>query len=146
MHLGAITFERGRMKLETKSRERLERGKQLLGEYLAGVARHRVDSIKDLNVAMEEFAGRPEREVADELPEDVQAQLLGPIMQKQIESWIDERIPALNGKTPRQAVKTKAGRDKVVAMLKDQENSMQRQPGAALVDFSAVYRELGIEP
>ena len=80
----------------------------------------------------------------DEIPEDVQAQLLVPILQQHIESWIDERIPALNGKTPRQAVKTKAGRDKVVAMLKDQENSIQRQHGGEQVDFSRVYRELGL--
>jgi hypothetical protein len=144
LHLGGVTFARGRMRLETKSRERLERGKQLLGEYLAGVARHRMDSIKDLNVAMEELARRPEREPDDELPDDVQAQLLGPILQKHIAQWIDEHLPALNGKTPRQAVKTKTGRDKVLAMLKDQENSMQRQPGGALVDFSAVYLELGL--
>lgn len=76
--------------------------------------------------------------------QEVQARFLGPIMQKHIDSWIDEKIPALDGKTPRQAVKTKAGRDKVVAMLKDQENSMQRHPAAKLVDFSGVYRELGL--
>jgi len=145
LHLGSISFERGRMKLETKSRERLERGKALLGEHLAGVARHRVDSIKDLGVAMEEHAGRPEREPVDEIPEEIQAELLGPIMQQHIDSWIDEPLPALKGKTPRQAVKTKAGRDKVIAMLKDQENSMQDQPGAATVDFNRVYRELGLE-
>jgi hypothetical protein len=144
LHLGSIRFEKGRMKLETKSRERLDRGKELLAECLAGVARHRVDSIKDLEVAMAEHAERPDREPADQIPDDVQARLLGPIMQRHIESWVDERLPALNGKTPRQAVKTKAGRDKVIAMLKDQENSMQRQPGAALVDFSRVYRELGL--
>ena len=41
-------------------------------------------------------------------------------------------------------MKTKAGRDKVLAMLEDQENSMQRQPGVGLVNFSSVYRELGL--
>ena len=144
LHLGAIRFEKGRMKLETKSGERLERGKELLVDLLAGVARHRVDAIKDLDVAMAELVDRPARGLVDEIPEAVQAQLLAPVLQQHIESWIDERIPALNGKTPRQAVKTKAGRDKVVAMLRDQENSMQRQPGGELVDFTRVYRALGL--
>ena len=144
LHLGSIRFEKGRMTLETKSRERLERGKALLVDYLAGVARHRVDAIKDLDVAMAEYVDRPARAPVDEIPEDVQAQLLVPILQQHIDSWIDERIPALNGKTPREAVKTRAGRNKVVAMLKDQENSMQRQHGGELVDFSRIYRELGL--
>lgn len=146
LHLGSLTFERGRLKLETKSRERLERGKQLVGEVLAGVARHRVDSIRDVAVAMEELAGRPERDPVGEIPEDVQAQILGPLMQQHLASWIDAQLPALGGKTPRQAAKTKAGRAKVIALLKHQESSWQRQPGAAAVSFATVYRELGLLP
>jgi hypothetical protein len=69
LQLGSIRFEKGRMKLDTKFRQRLERGKELLVDYLAGVARHRVDSIKDLGVAMEEFAARPAREPVDAIPE-----------------------------------------------------------------------------
>jgi hypothetical protein len=144
LHLGAIRFEKGRMTLETKSRERLERGKELLADCLAGVARHRVDAIKDFDVAMAESRNRPARERGDEIPEEVQAQLLAPVLQQHIDSWIDEHLPALNGKTPRQAVRTKAGRDKVAAMLKDQENSILRQHGGELVDFSRAYRELGL--
>ncbi|MCK9463695.1 MAG: hypothetical protein M0R80_29095 [Proteobacteria bacterium] len=144
LHLGTIRLERGRMTLETKSRERLERGKALLAELLDGAARHRIDSMKDLDVAMAEHAARPAREPVDAIPEHVQAELLAPYFQQQIEAWIDEPIPLLKGKTPRQSVKTKAGRDKVVAMLKDQENSLQHQPGGELVDFSRVYRELGL--
>jgi hypothetical protein len=144
LHLGSIRFDKGRLTLETKSRERLDRGKKLLVDCLAGVARHRVDAIKDLEVAMAEARDRPARERGDEIPEEVQAQLLAPILQQHIDSWIDEPIPALNGKTPRQAVRTKAGRAKVLAMLKDQENSIQRQHGGELVDFSRAYRELGL--
>lgn len=144
LRIGTIRFERGRMKLETESRERLERGKKLLIDSLAHAVRHRMDSVKDLDVAMEEYARRPEREAADEISEEAQAQILGPIMQQHVDSWIDEPIPALKGKTPRQAVKTKAGRGKVAVMLKDQESSLQRQPGGELVDFSHVYRELGL--
>ena len=54
-------------------------------------------------------------------------------------------MPALNGKTPREAARTKTGRAKVKAMLKDQQNSVQRQPGGARVNFAVVYRELGME-
>lgn len=33
------------------------------------------------------------------------------------EGWVDEKIPALGGKTPRQAVKTADGRESVEALL-----------------------------
>lgn len=38
--------------------------------------------------------------------------------------WIDDKIPALNGKTPRQAVKTPDGRESVEALLLDAERHM----------------------
>ena len=145
LSLGTIRVDGRRLVLETKSRERLERGREMLKEYLEGIARHRVDSIKDLDVALAEAAKNPKRhEPRDEIPADVQAQLLGPFMQQHIESWIDERLPALKGKTPREAVKTKAGRTKVVDMLRDQEHAMQGQPGVEAVDFAVVYRKLGL--
>jgi hypothetical protein len=41
-------------------------------------------------------------------------------------------------------VKAKAGRAKVISMLKNQENSIQRQPGGDVVDFGIAYDELGL--
>ena len=43
----------------------------------------------------------------------------------------------------RQAAKTKRGREKVIALLKDQEHMFRHMPGGDSVDFTAVYRELG---
>jgi len=142
--LGSIVIERTRLKLETRSRERLERGKRLLAKLLKGVARHRVDAIKDFDVALSEFDDRPPRVPDDAIPDEDEARIIGPLMQKHIESWIDQPIPLLKGKTPRQACKTRAGRAKVLALLKDHENALQRQPGGERVDFSRVYRELGL--
>ena len=59
---------------------------------------------------MEEYASGPQHEPADEIPEEIQARLLGPMMQQHIESRVDMPLPALKGQTPRDAVKTKAGR------------------------------------
>lgn len=143
--LGTLRIEGTQLKLQTQSRERLERGKQLLGAQLGVLARHRLDGIQDVDAAM---AARSER--AHARPEDpeasaLQAELIGPLLQKQIDGWIDLSIPALKGKTAREAVKTQAGRRQVIRMLKDQENMMQGQPGGATVDFSYVYKQLGLD-
>lgn len=142
--LGQITIERGRLRLETRSRERHERGKLLLQQLLHGVARHRVDAIKDFEVALSEAADRPEREPEREIPDEDEVQFVLPLLQQHVDAWIDEPIPLLKGKTPRQACKTKAGRAKVLALLRDHENHLQRQPGGDRIDFTRVYRELGL--
>ncbi|MBN2358110.1 MAG: hypothetical protein JXR83_01570 [Deltaproteobacteria bacterium] len=87
---------------------------------------------------------RPPRAADDEMTDEEQAQFIAPLLQQRIEAWIDEPIPLLKGKTMRQTCRTRAGRAKVVAMLKDQENALQGQPGGDRVDFARVYRELGL--
>ncbi len=142
--LGIIRIKEGRLRLEVHSKERLERGKAFLTGLLGDLGRHRLDGIKDLDAAMSETAaaGPPP---PDDLPEEVQAEILSNFMQDRLLQWIDEAIPALGGKTPRQAVKTRAGRDKVIAMLKDQEHLARHMPGGDRVDVSVAYRELGLE-
>ena len=62
-------------------------------------------------------------------------------------NWTDEPIPALKGKTPRQAIRSKAGRRDVVELLRsyeygerEQAERQRRDP----VDLSFLWEELGI--
>jgi hypothetical protein len=147
LHLGTITVTEGRLKLETKSRERIERGKLFLLDLLGDLAKHRLDTYKDLDVALAEHAARGTSAAPENtIPPELQAALLSSFMQDRLMQWIDEEIPALDGKTPREAVRTKRGREQVVELLKDQEHTTQHMPGGDRVDFSVVYRELGLDP
>ncbi|MGH7821262.1 MAG: antitoxin Xre/MbcA/ParS toxin-binding domain-containing protein, partial [Candidatus Binatia bacterium] len=42
--------------------------------------------------------------------------------------WIDEPLPALDGDTPREAARTKAGRNRVDTLLKEMQNFEARLP------------------
>jgi len=53
--------------------------------------------------------------------------------------WLHEKLPALDGKTPLQAVKTKSGREKVEALLRDFE---LRTPRTNLPVDPAIFTEL----
>lgn len=143
--LGTITLGDERLVLETKSKERLERGKLLLGQYLGDLVRHRMDTLKDIHVAMEDQrkAGSTARSKSS-VPPEVAAEAVRQCMQQRLEDWIDSGIPALRGKTPRQAVRTERGRQQVIAMLKDQEHTAQRWPGGERIDFAAIWRMLGL--
>ncbi len=55
-----------------------------------------------------------------ELPE-VQEHLKA-MVQTHWEHWFDESIPALKNKTPREAVKTKEGKERLEALLLEYEN------------------------
>ena len=59
-----------------------------------------------------------DRKESDELMRqpEVRAQITA-MMQDHWKHWLDESIPALDGKTPRQASKTKEGRERLEALL-----------------------------
>ena len=60
---------------------------------------------------------------------------------------LDDPIPALGNRSPRQAAKTAKGRDKVVAWLKMLENASGRQElgdPMASYDFTWMWEELGV--
>ena len=56
---------------------------------------------------------------------------------------MDQPLPALNNRTPRECVRTAAGRQQVELLLKDIEHTEHRGPGAPF-DFSTLRRNLGI--
>jgi hypothetical protein len=60
------------------------------------------------------------------------------------ESWIDEKIPALGGKTPRQAVRDRDGREMVEALLLDSER-MDKKRGIPPVDYKVIRARLGLK-
>ncbi|MCF6264792.1 MAG: hypothetical protein L3J24_14560 [Xanthomonadales bacterium] len=61
---------------------------------------------------------------------------------------LEESIPALGDKTPRECVKTKQGREKVISWLKyleNQEAHRAKQNGSSAYDFSWMWAELGLD-
>jgi len=70
------------------------------------------------------------------------------VLERTYGNWLDEPIPYLGGKTPRQAAKTARGRELVNRLLKDYENlaERQRREGMPTLDFSRFRRELDIWP
>jgi hypothetical protein len=54
-------------------------------------------------------------------------------------------IPALDGKTPREAVRTGVGRHRVDVLLRDIEHRESRLPPAQRVDLAPLRRDLGLD-
>ena len=61
--------------------------------------------------------------------------------------WPDDPLPALGGKTARQAVKTKSGRKAVLDLIREMEHDESREAraGQPAFDFTALRKTLGLE-
>jgi hypothetical protein len=87
------------------------------------------------------------RETKSPIPREVEQQLYDKFMREHYEKWIDEKIPALGNKSPREAVKKPSGKEKLVDLLKEIENAEEHRKRRGEVSFDAtwLWERLGIE-
>ena len=70
------------------------------------------------------------------------------VMQTQVETWIHQKIPALGGRTPLEAVRDPDGKEMVEALLLDWERRDEKDvsPNSIRPDISALRRLLNLAP
>jgi hypothetical protein len=149
---GRFVLEKGRVVLETMSRQRAERGRALLEAAAGPAVAYRATSSESVARALERRRARPgarDRRPAapeDEVPPEVAAEVLRGFYERHYRGWLDEPLPALDGRTPREAAGLKSARPKVIALLKDMENhsARERLEGRPAYDFGWMWGELGL--
>ncbi|MBU4307230.1 MAG: hypothetical protein L6428_08400 [Candidatus Aminicenantes bacterium] len=82
------------------------------------------------------------------IPMEEQAKIINQFKRKHYQSWPEMNLPALAGKTPRQAVRSNTGRKAVAQLLKDfevleQKNLLSGEPG---LDLAFLWQELKLDP
>ena len=76
---------------------------------------------------------------------EIQAQIKE-MMKKHWENWFDEPIPVLEYQTPRQAAKTKKGRELLdVLLLQYESHDRKRNDNLLKADIPYIKAELGLE-
>jgi SEC-C motif len=126
--LGRIEIDEKQLAAEVNSAERAAEFKRLVSKRLGKKARYRVTKIQSMERLMAEARANP-RKSTTQADEDQAALMARPEVQAKLrdiltqhyDAWIDEKLPILRGKTPREAVRTAAGREKVDALIKDIE-------------------------
>ncbi|MBI4206802.1 MAG: DUF2384 domain-containing protein [Betaproteobacteria bacterium] len=123
--LGILAIDGTRLTAEVNSEGRAIRIREIVEERLGARAKHLATEIQStesmLTRAQEEGGGEAVRAQQEEherlaaLPE-VQA-MVKEHFRRHFESWVDQEIPALGGKTPRQAIKDPEGREMVEALV-----------------------------
>ena len=146
--LGNISVTKERLVIECTSAARLERGKKLLAKYIGPFLRHKTDTFQDPWQAVREYGKRPEKDkVKEEVPREVQEGIIKGYLDTHYRKWLDTPLPALAGKTPRAAAKTKNGRQQVTDLLQEMENREERGKltRGYGYDFSWLWEELGLK-
>jgi len=135
-----------RLTLEAHSRSRAESGRALLEGLAPGAIRHRATSFEDPHPAAERRPPPSADEAVPEPPSEEQARLMLEVKDQHYRSWVDESIPALGDRTPREAARLKSARPQLVALLKGLESMEERagRAGQPVYDATWIWRELGL--
>jgi hypothetical protein len=153
--LGNIKISGHSLVAEVNSKNRAKRLRAEIEKRLGAGATHEGTVVQTVD---EMLAKSPKRDrIREKIDEDtfydilrdpeVRKQIQEKV-QKQVEAWAFERIPALGGRTPMQAVSDPDGREIVEALLLDWERRADEgvyQPGIR-PDFNAVRKLLKLAP
>ncbi|MCX6636140.1 MAG: hypothetical protein NT090_13825, partial [Acidobacteria bacterium] len=148
--LGTFRIEGWELVFECNSKQRHKRGKKLLDGLAGAALRHLRDEFTTQKEMKRQALEKPRagKSESEEIPLEVRQQLITEFMERHFATWPDIPLPALDGKTPREAVKTAAGRSKVSAILRDFENGEEhkRRAGEPYYEVARLRAELGLEP
>ncbi len=144
--LGNIEIDKDALVLSTNSKERADKGRDLLLSRLDGLVGQPLTSHQTLEKMLDERSDPAPSQ--SELPPEVAEQAIHSYLDTHYRQALDDPLPYFNGKTPRQAVRTKKGRAQVISWLKKLENSEARRAasqGQQPYDFQWMWREMKID-
>jgi len=143
--VGRAELTDGRLLLETNSIERAgalkKKVERACGDKIRFLRREHTDPVDIWKSRGER--DRREEPVGKPLPPEAMQALIE-YKRRHYEDWADCPMPALSGQTPREALETREGRQRVDALLKHMENQEARLPAGQAFDFSSLRSSLGL--
>ena len=134
--------------LHVNSVERAERGRELLASRLGALVATPLTSHEDPAARLEAGPSEPGAGPEEpDIPPEEMAAVIGTFLEGHYRKVLDEPVPMLGDRSPRQAVKTREGRAAVVEWLKFLENEESRaalQQKRRPLDLSWLWDELKI--
>lgn len=149
--LGHLVLKGQSLKLECNSVQRGKRGRAMIEALAGGTLRHRSTAHENIEKKLRESIrqGRSadRGETANELPREIEEALVQDNQSRYYRKWLDDKIPALDDNTPRQASLNAGLRPKLFDLLHGLESMYQRalMDGRPAFDPSWMWSELGIE-
>jgi hypothetical protein len=146
--LGNVELKGRFLHLATNSVERAGKGTALIQQALGDLVGVPLTEVRTIEQMMSERPLRDQEDAASDIPPEIAKQIVHQFMDRQYREILDQPVDMLGKKTPRQATKSSAGRQKVAEWLKYLENQSARQPNPtdpmATYSFEWMWRELGV--
>ncbi len=146
--LGNVEMKGRFLHLSTNSAARAQKGTDLIRQALGDLVGTPLTEIRTVEQMMAERPPRERGEAASEVPPEIAEQVVHQFMDRQYRETLDQPVGMLGNKTPRQAAKSAAGRQKVAEWLKYLENQSANQPDPAdpmaTYSFEWMWKELGV--
>jgi hypothetical protein len=152
--LGSARLTTDALVIETNSRERMDRALAMLRPTLGALVGAGLTSHEDVVHALRQpriqktFAGEPPPEPSAALDTAAMAEAFSRLKEAHYRRTLDEPVPMLGNRTPRECARSKQGRKKLANWIKEIENGELRQAastGVAPYDVSWMWRELGVD-
>jgi hypothetical protein len=148
--LGHLRIDGTRLTAEVNSAERARRLSELIVSRLGDRARELPQVVQSMESMLARAASAPAKSTAeaDDLNSrpEVQA-FLAEMTRKHYRAWVDQPIPALRNRTPRQAMRSADGREAVEALIAQLERDARRMQPPLDPDVTRELREtLGLPP
>ena len=142
---GHVQIGGGHLRLEAQSRTRLQLGRGLLEAHAGRLLKHQGDSAMSLDEFKQRVASGEAPERDEPVPTEQEREIILQMKAQHYATWPDDPLPALGGKTARQAVKTKSGRKAVLDLIRDMEHDEAREAkaGQPAFDFTAAAQDPG---
>jgi len=149
--LGHIRISGQSLIAEVNSKERAERLCKEIEERLGILATHQsttAQTLEDMRKNSPQTTERKGEDATEALLRDPEARRQWQEMvQKQVESWVHEKVPVLGGRTPMQAVRDPDGKEIVESLLRDwEQDDRGAYAGSIRPDINAVRRLLNLVP
>ncbi len=144
--LGMLELKGKALTLSVNSAARAERGEAMIMNVLGDLLKPPLTTIRTVEQMMADRDLSSGLQDEDEIPPEIARQIAHDHMDRHYRDTLDQPVPALDGKTPRQAVRSAAGRKNVVEWLKLIENRSASRTGTPLAeyDFGWMWEALGV--
>jgi hypothetical protein len=153
--LGHLKISEKRLIAEVNSENRAKRLRKEIEKLLGSLAVHESTLAQTLE-QMRRNAPHWETAEAESSDAELESVLRDPelrkqlqaSLQKQVEAWVHQKIPALGGRTPIEAVRDPDGKEAVEALLLQWERHDEKEvsPNQIRADISAIRRLLNLVP
>jgi len=149
---GMLELSLGVLKLTTNSRERAQRGQDELESLLDGLIGPPLSTIQTPEQALSEREAERDNDdgmnATDDIDPEIAAKIMEDYLDQHYRNCLDEIIPMLGDKTPRQCASSKKDQAKVIEWLKHLENNEHRRvasQGGKPYDSRWMWEELNLE-